>query len=316
MLPACTAASVVNVLQRCAAVFDVIVVGGGPAGLSAALMLGRCRRRVLICDEGRPRNRHSRAIHGFLTRDGTPPLELNALGRGELVQYGIDFRNSAATGVTPEQHGFSVSLSDGRIERTKFLLLATGVVDELPDVPGLSECYGRSVFHCPYCDGWERRDSRIVAFGRRRHGVQLALSLKTWSARVVLCTNGSRLGKSDRELLTHNDIAIVTEAPIRCDHRDGALTHLAFKRREPLPCDALFFSTGQHPRCELAERLGCATNRKGTVETSLLSETNVPRVFVAGDASHDAQFAVVAAAEGVKAAVAINQSLQRQELRP
>ncbi|MGE0450388.1 MAG: NAD(P)/FAD-dependent oxidoreductase [Vicinamibacterales bacterium] len=296
--------------------FDVIVVGGGPAGLSAALMLGRCRRRVLVCDEGKPRNRRSRALHGFLTRDGTPPLDLNALGRKELIQYGVEYRNTAALGATPREGGFAVSLADGRTEHSRFLLIATGVVDELPDIPGIAECYGRSVFHCPYCDGWERRDTRLVALGRGRHGVPLALSLKTWSHRVVLCTNGSRLDRASADRLARNDIAVVYEKPLRCAQQDGNITRLEFARRGAIGCDALFFSTGQHPRCSLAEHLGCAVNRKGTVDTGRLSDTNVPGVFVAGDASRDAQFAVVAAAEGIKAAVAINQSLQRGDLQP
>jgi len=297
------------------AVFDVIVVGGGPAGLSAALMLGRCRRRILLCDDGKPRNRHSHALHGYLTRDGIPPAELNALGWRELAQYDIDCRHVAVIGAVRQDRGFTVSLADGPEERSRFLLIATGVVDEVPDVPGLREYYGRSVFHCPYCDGWERRDQQIGVLGSARSGVALALSMTTWSRTVVLLTNGGRLDATGRGRLARNGIDLVTDRITMFAHDDGVLTGAEFARRPRLPFDALFFTTGQHPRCDIAQSLGCAFNRKGTVETGTLSDTNVPGVFVAGDASRDAQFVVVAAAEGVKAALAINKALQHEDLR-
>jgi thioredoxin reductase len=294
--------------------FDVIVVGGGPAGLSAALMLGRCRRRVLVCDTGEPRNRFSSALHGYLTRDGINPAQFNELGRAELTQYGVEYRRTAVTGATREDRGFQVMLADGRSEHAKFLLVATGVVDELPDIPGARECYGRSLFHCPYCDGWERRDQRLVVLGKGLGSVKLALSLKTWSHDVVLCTNGSRIIAAGRGRLDRNQIALRVEKIAGLEHTGGELRAIRFAKGDPLPADAVFFTTGQHPQCDLAVKLGCIFNSRGTVDTGNLSETNVPGVFVAGDASRDAQFVVVAAAEGVKAALAINQAMQREEL--
>jgi thioredoxin reductase len=279
-------------------------------------MLGRCRRRVLVCDEGRPRNRRTRAVHGFLTRDGATPAEMLALARAELEPYGVEYRAIAVTDATRTDQGFAVVLADGRQERAKYLLIATGVVDELPQVPGIDECYGTSVFHCPYCDGWEHQDRRIAVMGRANSGVQLALAMKTWSRDIILCTDGKPLSARLRRRLERNSVAFATEKVTRCTHTDGCVTCLEFAGRDAVGCDAIFFTTGQRPRCGLAEQLGCAFNRKGTVETSLLSESNVPGVFVAGDASHDAQFVIVAAAEGAKAALAINQSLQREELIP
>jgi thioredoxin reductase len=293
--------------------YDVIIAGGGPAGLSAALMLGRCRRRVLLCDRGEPRNARSAALHGYLTRDGIPPAEFQAAARQELVPYGIECRAVAVRSAQLVRGGFSVTLADGRRERARFLLLATGVRDHLPQVPGVAECYGRSVFHCPYCDGWEWRDKRLAAMGR--HAVPLALSLKTWSPDVVLCTHGKRLDVATRRRLADNGIALRTATVTRLTHVDGLARSIEFADGERVPCDALFFGTGQHPQDSLAERLGCLFNRKGTVNTGMRCDTNVPGVFVAGDASRDAQFVVVAAAEGIKAAVAINEALQRAEIR-
>ena len=296
--------------------FDVVVVGGGPAGLSAALMLGRCRRRVLVCDARQPRNAASHALHGYLTRDGVAPAALNALGRAELGKYDVQLREGVVKGVQREADLFRVSLADGRVEHARFILIATGVVDELTDVRGLTECYGRSVFHCPYCDGWERRDRRLGALGQGRSGMQLALSLKTWSSKVVLLAHGSRLGGAALARLARNGVEVVPDRLLSLVHEDGQLSAVQCEGGRMVELDAVFFTSGQHQHCDLAEGLGCVFNRRGTVETGMRSETNVPNVFVAGDASRDAQFVVVAAAEGVKAALAINQAMQQQELRP
>jgi thioredoxin reductase len=294
--------------------FDVLVVGGGPAGLSAALMLGRCRRRVLLCDLAQPRNRRSRALHGYLTRDGVAPTAFNELGRHELPAYGVEVRSVGVTDAKPVDAHYRVSLADGAEEDTRYLLIATGVVDDLPAIPGFRECYGRSLFHCPYCDGWEVRNRPLAAFGGGRAVTGLALGLKTWSADVVVCTNGEPVDRRLRSRLRRNGILVRAERIERLDHADGMLTNIAFASGDPLARDAVFFSTGQRPQSDLASRLGCTLTQRGVVKTGTLCDTNVPRVFVAGDASRDAQFVVVAAAEGVKAAVAINKALQAEEL--
>ncbi|MGH7490373.1 MAG: NAD(P)/FAD-dependent oxidoreductase, partial [bacterium] len=173
--------------------YDVIIAGGGPAGLSAALMLGRCRRRVLLCDLRLPRNRHSHGLHGYLTRDGIAPLAFNDLGRAELEQYGVEVRVDGVTSAQWHHELFHVHIGPSGEELSRFLLLATGVVDDLPAIPGLHDCYGHTVFHCPYCDGWERRDRPLAAFGHGKTCAGLALALKTWSADVVMCTHGGRI---------------------------------------------------------------------------------------------------------------------------
>jgi thioredoxin reductase len=304
----------VIVLQFGSAMFDVAVVGGGPAGLSAALMLGRCRRRVLLCDLGQPRNRRSHALHGYLTRDGIAPPELNELGRRELTTYGIELRCTGVTAARREGDHFRVALGTGGEEAARYLLIATGVVDDLPAIGGFDECYGQSIFHCPYCDGWEWRDRRLVAFGRGANVVGLALGLKTWSGDVLVCTHGARLDAVQRDRLARNGLALRTERIAELLHHDGRLSRIAFSAGDAVERDALFFSTGQHPQSPLAIGLGCALTSQGAVRTGNRCDTNVDRVFVVGDASRDAQFVVVAAAEGVKAAVAINRALQAEEL--
>jgi len=302
-------------LQFPGGMFDVIVAGGGPAGLSAALMLGRCRRRVLVCDLGEPRNRWARALHGYLSRDGIAPSEFISIGRAELDAYGVECRRVGITDAVWRGSHYEVTVGSRR-ESTRYLLLATGVIDDRPAIPGLDECYGQTVFHCPYCDGWEWRDRRLAVVGRGHDALGTALALKGWSADVALCTHGGRLDRSGRERLARNHILVRTTPVSRLEHVDGRLEGIVFAAGERLACDALFFATGQHPQSDLAVRLGCGLNRKGTVRTGKGCETNVPNVYVAGDASHDAQFVIVAAAEGVKAAVAINRALLGAELAP
>src|SRR5581483_2808957 len=181
-------------------------------------MLGRCRRRVLVCDVGEARNRRSRALHGYLTRDGIAPPAFNELGRQELAAYGVDVRCVGVVGARPAEGGYVAALADGSEEQARYLLLATGVVDDLPAIPGFEACYGRSIFHCPYCDGWERRDRRLTALGRGRAVVGLALGLKTWSADVVACTHGTALDRQLRSRLDRNGIAVHTEPIAAIEH--------------------------------------------------------------------------------------------------
>ncbi len=296
--------------------YDVIIVGGGPAGLSAALVLGRSRRSVLLCDAGKQRNLWSEHMHGFLTRDGIAPNEFLEMARAELAPYGIEHRRIVVTVACRTGDHFTVTLSDGAECKSRRLLLATGVSDQIPKIAGVDELYGKSVHHCPYCDGWEIRDRRIAVYGKRNKGVGLALSMLTWSSDIVLCTDGPpRMTARDRLRLRLHGIAVRKEGIIRLEGEGGQLRTIVFERGEPLDRDALFFNTGQNQACDLAQNFGCLFNKKGTVETTRFEGTNVPGLFVAGDASRDVQLVIVAAAEGAKAAIAINTSLQKEDLK-
>ena len=290
--------------------FDVVIIGGGPAGLSAALVLGRCRRKVILFDTGRPRNAASRELHGYLTRDGTPPLELLRLGREELRPYSIETRDVEVTGITCAAEGFDVSLATGEQVPARAVLVATGVRDHVPDIPGINECYGVSVHHCPYCDGWESRDTTIVVIGAGASATGLALSLKTWSDRVIVCSNGSRLGSRHRSQLSQYGITVHERPIARVDHEQGQVRQVVLASAETVACERIFFSAAQSPQCELPRQLGCDVTDTGVVKTDHLGKTRVPGLYVVGDASRDVQFIVVAAAEGAKAAVAINKALQ------
>lgn len=293
---------------------DVIIVGGGPAGLSAALVLGRCRRSVLVCDDGRYRNDPSRALHGFLSRDGMHPAELRRIGREQMERYGIEYRCVRVTDARPQGNHFEVTLEGGERMECRKLLLGTGVTDKIPEIDGFERYLGFGVFHCPYCDGWEHRDGTLAVFGAGKNGAGLAVSLKTWSADVVLCTNGpAGLKPQEAERLRANGITVREQKIARLEGSEDAMEAIVFQDGSRLERKAIFLSTGQNQRCDLAGKLGCRFTRKGVVQTGKLEGTNIPGLYVAGDASRDVQLAIVAAAEGAKAAIAINQSLAEED---
>jgi thioredoxin reductase len=295
-----------------------VIVGAGPAGLSAALFLGRSRRRVLVCDNGHPRNEASQAMHGFLTRDGMPPLEFLRIAREQLRQYTtVEFRDVTVTDARcgPESR-FESTLDTGEVIESRKLLIATGVRDNLPEVDGMRELYGRSVFHCPYCDGWEVGDQPLAVYGRGARGYGLSLELTAWTRDILLCTDGpSELDDEQLDRLGRNGILVREDRVARLEGADGLLQHVVFERGDPAPRRALFFTTGQYQQSSLAIRLGCEFNDKGTVRTGKYETTHLPGLFVCGDASRAVQWVIVAASEGAEAAFAINTDLIKEDLR-
>lgn len=298
--------------------YDVVIVGAGPAGLSAALVLGRCRRSVLVCDNGHPRNEASRAMHGYLTRDGMPPLEFLRLARDELAAYTtVELRDVTVTDARCGPNSrFETTLEHGEVVESRKLMIATGVRDPLPEIEGMRAMYGRSVFHCPYCDGWEVRDQRLAVYGKGEKGYGLSLELTAWSRDILLCTDGPSEIAPDRiQRLARNGITVREEQVLRLEGTDGILERVVFAAGPPAERRALFFTTGQYQQSALALRLGCEFNDKGTVRTGRYETTHLPGLYVAGDASRAVQWVVVAAAEGAEAAFAINTDLIKEDLR-
>jgi thioredoxin reductase len=277
-------------------------------------MLGRCRRRVLVCDSGSYRNAASHHVHGFLSRDCIDPAELLRIAREQLEPYGVELRRATVSKVDKREVDFMVSLDTGESIESRRVLIATGVTDRLPDIGNIKEFYGSSVHHCPYCDAWEHRDQALAVYGQGRPGVGLALSLKTWSADVVLCTDGpSGLKLKDRQDLAAQSIPLRTERIDRLEGQDGKLERIVFKKGPALERGAMFFNTGQDQACDLTTRLGCEFTKRGAVKTDKFERTCIPGLFAVGDCSRNVQFVAVAAAQGAIAAEAINVELQKED---
>jgi thioredoxin reductase len=292
---------------------DVLVAGGGPAGLSAALVLGRCHRRVLLCDDARHRNRFSHAIHGLLGNEGRSPSAFLETAQIELVGYPCIRRCSTkVTAIRRSAIAFEFECEDGKRGTAKKILLATGLVDELPEIAGIEEFYGVSVHHCLYCDGFEYKDRFVAAYGQGDKGADLAIMMKYWISDVVLCTDGSGVSaKAAKRLAAHN-IPIRVERIASIEGEGGYVKQITFEQGAVLDRAAIFFATGCHQASDLSQRLGCERDEKGGIITDpSTEETSVPGVYVAGDVSRDVLLVAIAVAEGAKAAVAINKAFLR-----
>jgi thioredoxin reductase len=303
--------------------YDAIIVGGGPAGLAAALTLGRARRSVLLLDAGQGRNAPAAAVHNLLAHDGTPPEELRRIGRKQLARYpSVQLREATVDGAQADAGvGFQLRLDGAETVEARRLLLATGLVDELPEIDGLAELWGRSAFHCPYCHGFEVSGRRLAVLGAGPERVRLALHLSRFTDDVVLCTSGEPLPPDLAELLAANDIQARREPVTRFEGDAGRLERVVLAGGEALERDAVFIATVLRQRSDLASRLGCALLPDGCVEVDEFAATSVPGVYAAGDMAHRATlpmpFAAVswAAASGTLAGAMLDQDLISSEFK-
>ena len=296
--------------------YDVFIIGGGPAGLSAALVLGRCRRKVVVFDDGKPRNAAAQEMHGFLSRDCLPPAEFAAISREQLKRYPeVELVSGEAVKCERLDEHFAIRLRDGRSYTARCLLLATGVVDEIPRIPRIQEFYGRTVHHCPYCDGWEHRGKRMAVYGRKKAAAELALELLGWTSQIALCTDGDPEFEAEMtRKLEVNGIMLIREPVERLEGTNGVLERIRFKDGLAHTCDALFFPPEQHQRSHFARDLGCELCEDGMVQPEEGMSTAVPGVYVAGNASTGLQMVIMAAASGAHAAFTINQRLIEADL--
>jgi len=300
--------------------FDVLIIGAGSAGLSAALTLGRCRRRVLLADGGPPRNAPSPAVHGFLTRDGVRPAKLLELGRAQLAPYPtIEVRELKITRLHKLAKGFRAEGTTGTghawAGTVSRVLLATGVEDVLPALPGFRELWGTGVLHCPYCHGYEVRDQPLAVYGRGKAAVGLALLLTNWSKDITVVTDGpGHLTDYGRQRLRYHHIGLRQEPVARLvGGPDGLLRCVEFEDGTYLERTALFLHAPQEQRTSLAADLGAYLTSKGAVWVDKNSQTSIPGLYAAGDTTPGQQQALLAAAAGGKAAICLNEALTKEQ---
>lgn len=297
--------------------FDVAIVGGGPAGAAAALALGRVHRPVLLIDGGEGRNAAADNVHNFLTRDGTPPAELRRLVREELAAYpAVRTGTGTVTDVRPlDGLGFHLELSGGGTASARRLLLATGLADDVPGPRGAEEMWGRSAFHCPYCHGYECTGKQVAVLGAQPARVRLALQLSRFAGHVALCTGGEPLDPAAQATLRKHGVAVRCEPVARLEGTDGRLEQIVFDDGTSLAREAVFVVSVPRQRSDLAERLGCASFADGCVEVDEFARTSVPGVYAAGDMARRASVpmpmaaVIAAAASGTVAAAVLDQDL-------
>jgi thioredoxin reductase len=294
-----------------------VVIGGGAAGLSAAMVLSRARRQVLVVDGGQPRNAPAGHMHGFLSRDGMPPRELLAVGRDEVVGYGGQISADQVEDVVAcPGSGFQVRLGAGDWVAARRLLVATGLRDELPDVPGLRERWARDVLHCPYCHGWEVRDRRLgVLTDGSGEAVRYAQIVRQWTGDVVLFAPAGTITGAQRSELLARAIDIVEGDVARVLVDDDRLTGVELTDGRTVPRDALFVPPRLVPNDELLVSLACERDDNGWVVKDGTGRTSVPGVWVAGNVANPRAQVITAAGEGSAAAIALNADLVDDDVR-
>lgn len=288
---------------------DVLIVGGSVAGLSAAVLLGRCRRDVLVVDAGRPRNRFSHHMNGFLSREGISPAEFLSLSRTQLGKFpNVQLLPGTVRSITRDGEEFLAEADHGSLFRSTIVLLATGIVDELPDLPGIEEFYGRSVHHCPYCDGWEHRDEPIAVYGKGKNGFELARELRIWSDDVIYFNHGEAVPTAERLQLEALGVTVENAKITALVGSGGKLEHIQLADGRRVSRSCLFFQSSQRQNSNLAVKLGCHLEQ-GLVEGEDGARTGIPGLYVAGNTANGLQLAIIAAADGARAAHLINTEL-------
>lgn len=294
--------------------WDVVIVGAGSAGLSAALALGRARRRTLVLGHGAPRNAPAAHAHNLFTRDGTPPPELLRIAREQLAPYGsVELRDVAAVEARRAEAGFVVRDGAGDEHRTRRILLACGVEDLLPPIEGIRRFWGDSVIHCPYCHGWEAKDGRIAVLAGPETAMELVRLIRGWTSGIVLCTNGEgRLPDDDRARLERLGIPLHQERVVAVEGA-GRVERVCFADGSSLECDTLFLRPRQRARGELHDQLGCERTETGLVRAGADWQTTVAGVYAAGDMASPMQQVILAAASGTAAAIIMNRALLEED---
>ncbi|MGG1555262.1 NAD(P)/FAD-dependent oxidoreductase [Paenibacillus ferrarius] len=296
-------------------IYDCAIIGGGPAGLNAALVLGRARRTVALCDNNRPRNRVTHASHGFITQDGVTPSEFRRKAYEDVLKYpSVQHYAVPVTEIIKEQDTFTVVVEGAEPIRARKVLLAVGLNETLPDLPGVKEVYGKSVFHCPYCDGWELRDQPLIAIGDHPRIFHIAKLLYGWSRDLVISTNGAQVLDDEQKRQLNAKGIRVTEQRVAALHSEqGKLTEVEWMDGTRLARSGGFVMPQWTPHTVRFASLGFDTNEWGGIRTNEFGESSVLGLFAAGEAATGmgAQL-ITAAASGSMAAMGVNTALMEE----
>lgn len=297
--------------------YDVVVIGGGPAGLASALWLARYRLRTRLFDAESPRNAPTWAVHGYLgISPDPPPAELRRIGREQAIAAGAEIETCTVEDVTGEIDRFEVSLEDGRRVRARRILFATGLRDIIPEIPGLMRHYGKGIWHCPDCDGPGVAGLRVGVIGWGRAIAAFCMEMLTWTDQLTILTHGHEpdMPERSRKALDRHGIAVLSD-PIGRIRGEALVEGVQFADGRTVPFDALFFHIAYGPGCSIPATLGCDADEQGTLIVDKDFETSVPGVYAAGDITHGSKLAIRAAADGTRAAIGIYRSLLPEDRR-
>lgn len=295
--------------------YDVIIVGGSYAGLSAALTLGRSRRHVLVIDDNNPCNKQTPHSHNFITHDGDTPEEIRRQALEQVKKYDtVSFYDGAAIDVIKKVNVFEVNTSAGDTFSSKKIIFATGVTDIMPPIKGFAECWGISVLHCPYCHGYEVRDLSLAVISSEKLAFEYCRMIHHWSRELTLFTNGaSSLSPEQTLTLKQHGIKIVEDEIKELQHENGQLKQLITTNGNTYPLDAIFSRAQLRQHCNIPEQLGCELNEQGLLKVDEFQHTNVHGVFLAGDNHTMFRSVGLAVAAGIKAGAMLNHQLIEEE---
>lgn len=299
-------------------VVDCAVIGGGPAGLNASLVLGRSRRKTVLFDDNNPRNAVVSESHGFITRDGVDPQEFKRIGLEELAKYpDVRIEKQRVVRVHKEDGLFHLEAADGKLFKAKRIILAMGFKEILPAVEGVEEFYGKSLFSCPFCDGWEMRDKALAVISDNPLAMHLVQVASNWTDDLIFCTNGRQLTSEETSLLESRGIRVWEEKVSTLHGDTGKLAEVRFQSGKVISREGGFITPEWVPASEIPLSLGCALNDQGGVISDAMKRTNIEGVYACGDVSlAGASQLIFAAAEGSMAAISINAAMIEEKFSP